>query len=120
MSAWVQELWSLHATLLGPGLATHAPSGLHSPAKHSGMPSEQAAPTGAGAAPQMPLSWSHTPTWHPTLNCEQSLGMPPPHCPAVHVLFVLQGSPLSTHAASSLSGSGSPSHSPVAGLQATL
>jgi hypothetical protein len=121
VSVLVQALWSLHALPLGADdEGRHAPSELHAPTEHSGMPSEQAEPIGAGIAPQMPLEGSHTPTWHPTSNAEQSLGLPPPHCPALHVLFVLQGSPESTHGALSLLGSGFPTHFPVAGSQATL
>src|SRR5262245_18484412 len=83
------------------------------------MPSLQAVPTGAGVPLQMPVPESHTPSWHPTLSAEQSLGKPPPHSPILHVLLVLQRSPVSTHGVLSLLESGVPMRFPVAGSQPT-
>ena len=65
---------------------------------------------GAGVGPQKPFATSHTPTSHPTLNAEQSLAEPPPHCPDAHVFLVLQRGPVSTHGASSLLGSAVAAH----------
>ncbi len=80
----------------------------------------QAVPTGAFVAPQSPVVLSHAPTWHPLSRLEQSLAVPPPHCPAEHVLPRLHRSPVSSQGVPFLVGSGVPAHIPVLESQATV
>src|SRR6185437_14250568 len=63
----------------------------------------------------MPLVGSHAPTAHPTSIEEQSLGVPPTHCPAEHDLPTLQRSPVYTHGLPSWVGSGVATHNPFIG-----
>src|SRR4051812_49976652 len=114
MSALVQTLWSLHAVPLATGVGTHMPRASHAPVLHEVIPLVQAVPAGRGTPPQLPLTASHTPISQPTVNAEQSLGVPPMHMPAEHALPTLQRSPVSTQLAPSFMGSGVGAHLPSA------